>query len=259
MRGLPGRISWTITAPDGEFLCTLHSGCNGVELSVERGGALVVREAYPDRTTAYERARELRGEYDAAVSREAGEPYLVMPTCVIRPWRPSDAASVAEHANNPAIGRNLRDGFPFPYTLNDAAAFIEHARALQPLCRFAIVVQGEAVGSIGFVLHPNVERVSAEIGYWLGERFWGRGIMSDAVRAVTGYAIARHGLTRVFAVPYEWNPASFRVLEKAGFVCEARMRRSAIKDGQVIDQLLYAYVVPAPGNHNLDAQDAVEG
>jgi len=108
---------------------------------------------------------------------------------------------------------------------------------------FAIVVEGAAVGGIGFTLLGDVERLSAEIGYWLGEAYWGRGIMTEALAAVTAYAIRSHGLTRVFAVPYEWNSASFRVLEKVGYVCEGRMRRSAIKDGQVIDQVLYAYTV----------------
>lgn len=175
------------------------------------------------------------------------EVWLATPTCGLRPWRASDAPALALHANSPSIGRNLRDGFPYPYTRAHAEAFIEHANALTPLSRFAIVVEEEAVGSIGFTLHANVERVSAEVGYWLGESYWGRGIMTDAVRAVTRYAIATHGLARVYAVPYEWNPASFRVLEKAGFVCEARMRRSAIKDGRIIDQLLYACCVAEPG------------
>jgi [ribosomal protein S5]-alanine N-acetyltransferase len=182
------------------------------------------------------------------VSASGGEIEFVMPTCVVRPWRASDAASIARHADNPKIGRNLRDGFPSPYTVDDARAFIQRAIELQPLCRFAIVVDGEAAGSIGFTLHANVERVGAEIGYFLGEAYWGRGITADAVRAVTAYAITAHGLTRVYAVPYAWNPASFRVLEKAGFSCEGRMRRSAIKDGEIVDQLLYAFVVAEPGN-----------
>ena len=106
------------------------------------------------------------------------------------------------------------------------------------------MVDGQAVGGIGFNLHTDVERVSAEIGYWLGEAFWNRGITSEALLAVTRYAVKEHKLTRIYAVPYEWNPASFRVLEKAGYVFEGQMRRSAIKDGKIIDQLLYAYVVP---------------
>ena len=166
-------------------------------------------------------------------------------TCAeIRSWLPADAESLAVHANNRKIWRNLRDAFPHPYTAADGAAFIRSALAEVPESRFALAVDGQAVGGIGFVLNNDVERVSAEIGYWLGEAFWGRGIMTEAVQSVTQYAIQTHGLTRVYAVPYEWNYASFRVLERAGYTPEARLRRSAIKDGQVIDQVLYAYVVP---------------
>jgi len=86
--------------------------------------------------------------------------------------------------------------------------------------------------------------VSAEIGYWLGEFYWGRGIASEALAAVTAYAIEKHQLTRVFAVPFAWNTASCRVLEKAGYVLEARLRRSAVKDGKLTDQFQYAFIVP---------------
>ena len=163
--------------------------------------------------------------------------------CRVRSWREEDAASLAHHANNRRVWINLRDRFPHPYSLEDARAYIRAARAREPQTVFAIAVGDEAVGGIGFMLHEDVERVSAEIGYWLSEEFWGRGITTEALVAVTAHAIRAHGLTRVFAVPYAWNPASFRVLEKAGYVCEGRMRRSAVKDGQVVDQLLYAYVV----------------
>jgi RimJ/RimL family protein N-acetyltransferase len=162
----------------------------------------------------------------------------------VRTWLASDAESLAVHADNRKIWRNLRDAFPHPYTLQDAHAFIRSAVARTPESFFAIAVGRQAVGGIGFTLHGDVERVSAEVGYWLGEAFWGQGIVTEALRAVTQYAVQTHGLTRVYAVPYEWNVASFRVLEKAGYVAEARLRRSAIKDGRVIDQVLYAYVVP---------------
>ena len=167
---------------------------------------------------------------------------LKLSTCVVRSYREADADSIAPLANNREIWINLRDAFPHPYTLDHARAFIRDAIEALPQTRMAIVVDGAAVGGIGFTLHPDVERVSAEIGYWLGEPFWGRGIVTDAVKAVTAHAIRTHHLTRVFALPYEWNHASCRVLEKAGYVREARMRRSAIKDGRVIDQMLYAYV-----------------
>lgn len=168
---------------------------------------------------------------------------LNLEKCQVRSWRASDAESIAAHADNRRVWINLRDAFPHPYGLSDARAFIEQALAAGPETMFAIDVEEAAVGGIGFTLHGDVERVSAEIGYWLAEPFWGRGIMTEALRAVTAHAIQEHGLTRVFAVPFEWNAASFRVLEKAGYACEARLRRSAIKDGRVIDQLLYAYVV----------------
>jgi ribosomal-protein-alanine N-acetyltransferase len=162
--------------------------------------------------------------------------------CEIRSWRWSDLESLVTHANNRNIWLNLRDRFPHPYTTRDGSAFLKHTRDQRPETAFAIVVNGAAAGGIGFQLRGDVERVSAEIGYWLGEPFWGRGITTEALVAVTGYAIATHGLTRVFAVPFAWNTASCRVLEKAGYVLEARMRRSAVKDGVITDQLQYAFI-----------------
>ena len=161
---------------------------------------------------------------------------------VVRSWHQSDAKSLARHANNRKVSLNLRDAFPHPYSEDDGRKFIAMAQGMKPETFFAIAVDGQAAGGIGYTLHQDIERVAAELGYWLGEEFWGRGIMTDAVRAVTSYAIAQHQLTRVYAVPYDWNAASCRVLEKAGYVREARMRRSAIKDGRVIDQFLYAFV-----------------
>lgn len=170
--------------------------------------------------------------------------HIQLTTCEVRSWRESDAESLATHANNRSIWLNLRDAFPHPYTIDDARAFIAMARSMDPETFFAIAVSGKAAGAIGFHLRTDVERISAELGYWLAEPFWGRGITTDALRAVTGYAMQTHGLTRVYAVPYEWNAASCRVLEKAGYVLEARMRKSAIKDGRIVDQFLYAFVAP---------------
>jgi RimJ/RimL family protein N-acetyltransferase len=138
----------------------------------------------------------------------------------------------------------MHDAFPHPYTVADAHAFLRSAMARSPETWFALAVNDQAVGGLGFTLHGDIERVSTGIGYWLGEAFWGRGLVAEALRAVTSYAVQTHHLTRVFAVPFEWNTASFRVLEKARYAREARLRRSAIKDGQVIDQMVYAYVVP---------------
>jgi RimJ/RimL family protein N-acetyltransferase len=151
--------------------------------------------------------------------------------------------SLVDQANNRLIWLNLRDRFPHPYTTWHARSFIRRARSSVPETAFAIAVDGAAIGGIGFVLQQDVERVSAEIGYWLGEAYWGRGITTEALAAVTRHAIEQHGLTRIFALPFARNVASCRVLEKAGFALEGRLRKSAIKDGAVLDQLQYAFVV----------------
>ncbi|MCK4835061.1 MAG: GNAT family N-acetyltransferase [Candidatus Aminicenantes bacterium] len=161
--------------------------------------------------------------------------------CTVRSWKKEDADSVARHADNRKIWINLRDAFPHPYTISDAQRFIDLCLSMEPETYFCIDRGNEAIGSIGFGILTDVARFSAEIGYWLGEQYWGRGIMTEALKAVTDYAFSNHGLHRVFALPYEWNQASIRVLEKAGYEPEVRMRCSAFKDGKLIDQFLYAY------------------
>lgn len=152
-----------------------------------------------------------------------------------------DLASLVVYADNRKIWLGLRDRFPHPYTKRAGREFLRSILAQRPETAFAIAVDGEAVGGIGFAMMPDVERVSAEIGYWIAEPFWGRGIATEALVAVTRYAIATHGFTRVFAVPFATNAASCRVLEKAGYVLEGRLRRSAIKDGVIVDQFQYAF------------------
>jgi RimJ/RimL family protein N-acetyltransferase len=184
------------------------------------------------------------------VEQQGAEAVRIPLTCAeVRSWRETDAESLALHANNRKIWQNMSDAFPHPYTAADARAFLQSAMARAPESWFAIAVDDQAVGGIGCTLQDDIQRVSAEIGYWLGEAFWGRGIVSEALQSVTRYAVQTHHLTRVFAVPFEWNTASFRALEKAGYTREARLCRSAIKDGQVIDQMLYAYVVPEADPH----------
>jgi len=170
---------------------------------------------------------------------------LQLTMSVVRSWSPADVESLAKYANNRRISVNLRDRFPYPYTREIAQAFIRSVRERLPETAFALAVAGEAVGGIGFVLQEDIERVSAEIGYWLAEPFWGRGIATEAVRAMTALAIERHGLTRMYARVADWNTPSIRVLEKSGYTFEARLCRSAIKEGRIIDQLQYAFIVPA--------------
>ena len=171
---------------------------------------------------------------------------LALRTCEIRSWQLSDLPSLVEHADNRNVSINLRDRFPYPYTRSAGRQWLRLVRKTTPETSFAIAVDGAAVGGIGFVLHGDVERVSAEIGYWLGEPFWGRGIATEALIAMTDYAIRTHGLTRVYALPFARNTASCRVLEKAGYVLEARLRRNAIKDGVITDSMQYAFIAPEP-------------
>ena len=160
----------------------------------------------------------------------------------LRPWYPGDEDSLVRHANNRKVWRNLRDAFPHPYTTADAREWIRIANPSSPLANFAIIVEGAAVGGIGLVLKDDVFRRSAEIGYWLGEEFWGRGIVTEAVRSVTEYAFSNFDLCRIFAGVFEWNPGSMRVLEKAGYEFECRTRKSITKDGETIDEFIYAMV-----------------
>jgi len=165
-----------------------------------------------------------------------------LPTCTLRSWQGRDRDAIVRHANNRNVSINLRDRFPYPYTMKDARIWLDMVVGLKPETSFAIAVGDEAVGGIGFTLQPDVGHRSAEIGYWLGEEFWGRGIGTDAVKAATEYAFASFDICRIFAHVFEWNGASARVLEKAGYTFEGRLRKSVTKDGKTIDQLMYAVV-----------------
>lgn len=163
---------------------------------------------------------------------------------VIRPWEEGDETSLVRYANNYEIWRNVSNRFPHPYELEHARSFIaSHGQSVEGEIGGAIVVEGEAVGGIGYRLLSDTSGRTAELGYWLGESFWGRGIMTEAVRLLTAYAIGQHDLLRMQAIVYGWNPASGRVLEKAGYELEGRLRDAVYKDGEICDQLIYGKVV----------------
>jgi len=128
-------------------------------------------------------------------------------SCLVREFRPDDAASLARHGNNRKVWLNLRDLFPHPYTEAHAAGYIAHVRMRPEILSFAIEVGGEAVGGISLRRGEDIERFTAELGYWLGEEFWGRGITTDAIEQVTGRGLGAHGLIRIFAVPFTRNVA----------------------------------------------------
>ena len=161
---------------------------------------------------------------------------------ILRKWRLEDAADLAGNINNPKVERNLRDGLPMPYTTPDAEAYIKDCLEADPALRYlrAIEVDGVAAGSIGVFTLDNVYRKSAEIGYYLGEPYWGRGIMTSVVGTACREAFAALDIVRIHAGVYAGNAGSRRVLEKNGFVLEGVQRSSVWKHGVLMDSCIYA-------------------
>ncbi|MFN4145752.1 MAG: GNAT family N-acetyltransferase [Runella sp.] len=157
----------------------------------------------------------------------------------LRCWQRGDEAALVKYANNYNIWRNLRDSFPYPYTLKDAEAWIDLCQNQQKPTVFAIEVEGEAIGGVGIVLQTDIFRKNAEIGYWLGEPFWGKGIASEATKEISDYAFRQFDVYRLYAGVFEYNKASMRVLEKAGFTLEAILKKASCKENQLYDDYLY--------------------
>ena len=160
----------------------------------------------------------------------------------IRDWVMDDVQSLANYANNKKIWINMRDRFAHPYKVTDAEKFIQNALNLTPKTMYAISNNTEAIGSIGLHIKEDVHRFTAEMGYWLGEPFWNKGIMTEIVKRYTQYAFDNFKLNRIFAEPYATNKASMRVLEKAGFNREGVLRANVYKDGKIVDQVVYATI-----------------
>lgn len=159
---------------------------------------------------------------------------------IFRPWVASDLPSLVQFANNAEIAKYLTNVFPHPYTAANGQAFIEFASSQVPSCIFAIEVAGQAVGSIG--LHPqsDIQCKNAELGYWLAQPFWGQGIITQAVRQMVAYGFQNFNIARIFARPFGTNRASQRVLEKAGFSLEAQFTQTLFKNGEFLDEWVYA-------------------
>ncbi|HLI64464.1 MAG TPA: GNAT family protein [Terriglobales bacterium] len=158
----------------------------------------------------------------------------------VRNWRRDDLDDLLRYANNPKIAGNLRDQFPHPYTRRDGIEYLNYVRSMDVPMSFAMEYGGEAVGGIGFKLGTDIARLSAEMGYWLAEPLWGRGLATRAVTAASEWAFDSYKVIRLFATVFSHNVASMRVLEKSGFEREGILRRSAVKNGAILDQVLYA-------------------
>lgn len=161
---------------------------------------------------------------------------------ILRPWERGDEEALTSEANDVEVWRTVRDRFPYPYTLADAERWISHTISEPgPPRSFAIVFDGAPIGGVGVELKEDIHRCTAEIGYWLGRTWWGRGLATEAVRRIVDYAFeAFPALARLEAHVFASNTGSVRVLEKAGFVREACLRRAVIKEGIIQDDLIYA-------------------
>lgn len=157
----------------------------------------------------------------------------------------SDVPAIAAFANNIKIWNNVRDSFPYPYTENDAKMFIESVQNESPQTTFAIEYEREIAGVTGLIIQSDVYRLNAEVGYWLGEPFWGKGIAVEALKLITHYAFDKLKLARIYASVFEYNKPSMRVLEKAGFNLEGISKKAIIKNGTICDEFRYSKINPA--------------
>lgn len=164
----------------------------------------------------------------------------------IRKWDLSDAKDLSITLSNIKIQENLRDGLPYPYTERDGVEFISAMRSADPndTFAFAITVDDKAVGSISAFRQGNIHRKTAELGYYLAEEYWGKGIMTEAVRQLCDYVFSHTDIIRIFAEPFAYNIGSCRVLEKAGFQYEGTLRSNEVKNGKVLDMKMYSKLRP---------------
>ncbi len=162
--------------------------------------------------------------------------------CKIRKWKLSDAADLAAALSNKKVQDNLRDGLPFPYTEKDGVDYITTMLSTDEneTFTFAITVDNMVIGSIGIFRQGNIHRQTAELGYYIAEEYWGKGIMTEAVKQICEYVFANSDIIRIYAEPFAYNIASCRVLEKAGFQYEGTLRSNAVKNSKVIDMKMYS-------------------
>ena len=158
----------------------------------------------------------------------------------LRPWSINDLDNLVKFGNNPAIAKNMTDQFPSPYTIEKGKNFISMAISAQPYHILAIDNEGQAIGGIGLQLQQDIQRMNAEMGYWLAEPFWGKGIITDAIKNMVSYGFSTWPINRIYARPFGHNIASQKALEKAGFKLEATFKSTLFKNDEYVDELVYA-------------------
>ena len=165
--------------------------------------------------------------------------------CIIRKWKLTDAKDIAVALSNKKIQDNLRDGLPYPYSEQDGIDFISSMLSANEdeTFAFAITLDDKTIGSIGVFRQQNIHRQTAEMGYYIAEEYWGKGIMTDAVKQICNYVFKNSDILRIYAEPFAYNTGSCRVLEKAGFQYEGTLRNNAVKNGKVIDMKMYSLLM----------------
>lgn len=158
----------------------------------------------------------------------------------LRPWTLNDLDDLVNFAHNFKIAKNMMDRFPHPYTIEDGIAFINSIVKEVPNNILAIEIQNKASGAIGIHPQADIYRKNAELGYWLAEPFWGKGIISKAIVEMVHYGFKNFDVDRIFARPFGTNIASQNALERAGFILEARFDKTIFKNGEYLDELVYA-------------------
>ncbi len=177
----------------------------------------------------------------------------------LRPWRPADRAELAEQANHFEIWRNLTNRFPHPYTLRDADDWIAAVEGSMPPQHFAVLTDGAVIGGAGVVPITDYGGMAAEVGYWLGQDHWGKGYASAILDALVRYGFGALGMGRLHATVFRWNPASARVLEKAGFQLEGTLRAAVDKAGETTDLLMYGLLLSDYGHGHVPKHRDTEG
>lgn len=164
--------------------------------------------------------------------------------CKIREWELSDAANLAAALSNKKVQDNLRDGLPYPYTEQDGFDFISAMLSADKndTFAFAVTIDDKVIGSIGVFRQSNIHRQTAELGYYIAEEYWGKGITTEAVKKICEYVFSMSDIIRIYAEPFAYNTASCRVLEKSGFQYEGTLRKNAVKNGKVLDMKLYSKI-----------------
>ena len=162
---------------------------------------------------------------------------------LLRPWKKEDASQLAFIANNKNIWNNLRDRLPHPYTEMDAIQWITHCMKEKPPVNFAVLYNDAVTGSIGLVLKDDVYKKNIEIGYFIGETYWGMGVATEAVKLLLNYIRQNFNVVRIYAEVFEGNTASMCVLQKNGFYLESIRRKAAVKNDVLLDDYVWVKLV----------------